>query len=188
MDPKLEAYLALLFKWNKTYALTAFQGPAEAFELGVKPSLRAASLLPEGARVLDVGSGGGIPSVPLAIARPDLRFTLTEPSRPKAVFLKEAARALGLSFQVEARTAEEFLGSASAPFDAATVRGVHLRRGLLKRLARALAPGGSLLIWTAGERASAYRRWAEEAGLDVSLDEVPEAGLTFIRATVPRGT
>lgn len=187
MDPRTEAYLTMLFKWNRTYALTAFKGPDEALELGVKPSLRAAPLLAEGARVLDVGSGGGFPSVPLAIARPDLRFVLAEPSRPKAVFLKEVARALGLALQVETRTAEEFLATAPQPFEAVTVRGVHLRRGLLKRLARALAPGGALLVWTAGERAESYRRWCEEAGLDVRVERGASA-LAFLAAAVPRGT
>lgn len=188
MDPRVEAYLALLFKWNRTYALTAFRGPEEALELGVRPSLQAAPLLAEGARVLDVGSGGGFPSVPLALARPDLRFVLAEPSRPKAVFLSEVARALDLPLRVEARTAEELLASAPAPFDAVTVRGVHLRRGFVKRLARAVAPGGSLLIWTAGERAESYRRWCEEAGLVVGPKQASGGGLVFLSATVPRGT
>ncbi len=86
---QLAAYLALLAKWNKTYNLTAIRDPARMVThhvldaLAVLPHLPASPAL----RVLDVGSGGGIPGIPLAIARPDWHLTLVDPNHKKAAFL-----------------------------------------------------------------------------------------------------
>lgn len=189
MNPQTEAYLDLLFKWNRIYRLTAFETREEAVALGVVPSLAITEDLPRGIRVLDVGSGGGFPAVPLAIARPDLRWVLTEPSLQKAAFLREVAARLGLSFQVEARTVEVVLREAPQPWEAITVRGVRLRHGIVKHLARILTPGGLLAVWTGGEREEDYARWAAEAGLAVeerSLSTRPPVPLLLCR--VPRGT
>ena len=188
MDPKIEAYLDLLFKWNKTFALTAFSDRQEAVALGVAPSLLAVPHLPQGARVLDVGSGGGFPAVPLAVARPDLELVLAEPSNPKAVFLGETARALGLGYRVEAKTAESLLAVEARAWDAITVRGVHLRKGFVRKIAKSLKPGGVLLVWAAGTRAEQYRSWMAELGLEVEWSLVPKAQLAFLAGHVPRGT
>ena len=102
MDPKIEAYLELLFKWNKVYRLTAFESRKEAVALGSCPPGHRGGPSKD-ARALDVGSGGGFPAVPLAITRPDLRWTLTEPSLQKAAFLREVAMLLELPLRVEAR-------------------------------------------------------------------------------------
>jgi 16S rRNA (guanine527-N7)-methyltransferase len=188
MDPRIETYLDLLFKWNKRFALTAFSGREEALALGVAPSLLAVPHLPRGARVLDVGSGGGIPAVPLAVARPDLDLVLAEPSNPKAVFLCETARALGLTYRVEAKTCESLLAAEPERWDAITVRGVHLRKGFVRKLIRSLGPGGVLLVWAAGARAGQYRFWMEDLGLEVDSSPVPDTPLAFLAGHVPRGT
>ena len=188
MDQRFEAYLDLLFKWNKTFSLTSFSNRQEAAELGVAPSLLATSHLPQGAKVLDVGSGGGFPAVVLALARPDLEIVLAEPSNPKAVFLAETARALGLAYRVEARTVESLLAVEARNWDAITVRGVHLRKGLVRKLARSLAPDGKLLIWAAGERAEQYRIWMEILGLEVQRSLLSKAHVVFLVGHVPRGT
>jgi len=188
MDRKVDRYLELLFKWNAAFALTAFSGREEALTMGVAPSLLAAPLLPYGARVLDVGSGGGFPAIPLAIARPDLHLTLTEPSHPKAAFLREAARDLGLTYRVESRTAEAVLAADQEPWCAVTVRGVHVRKGLLKRLVRALIPGGILIAWPAGLRADQYAEWMEKLGLEVEKRPLLAEPLTLLIGHVPRGT
>lgn len=189
MNPQTEAYLDLLFKWNRIYRLTAFETREEAVALGVVPSLAIVEDLPRGIRVLDVGSGGGFPAVPVAIARPDLRWVLTEPSLQKAAFLREVAARLGLSFQVEARTVEVVLRETPQPWEAITVRGVRLRHGIMKHLAGALAPGGLLAVWTGGDREKNYARWSAEAGLIVEeriLSTRPPVPLLLCR--VPRGT
>jgi 16S rRNA (guanine527-N7)-methyltransferase len=189
VNAKIEAYLDLLFKWNKAYRLTAFETRKEAIALGVTPSLAVAADLPRDAQVLDVGSGGGFPAVPLAITRPDLRWTLTEPSLQKAAFLREVAMLLDLSLRVEARTVEVVLRESPRRWEVITVRGVRLRHGIVKNLAGTLAPGGLLAIWTGGEREEHYARWASEAGLAVeerSLPTSPPVPLLLCR--VPRGT
>lgn len=92
---KLLAYLALLQKWNKTYSLTALREPEKAVShhlldsLAVRPYVRGASLL-------DVGSGGGMPGIPLAIVCPELRVTLLDSNSKKTAFLQQAAIELGL--------------------------------------------------------------------------------------------
>jgi 16S rRNA (guanine527-N7)-methyltransferase len=189
VDARIEAYLDLLFRWNQAYRLTAFESRDEAIALGVMPSLAVAMDLPSDAHVLDVGSGGGFPAVPLAITRPDLRWTLTEPSLQKAAFLREVGMLLELSLHVEARTVEVVLREPPREWEAITVRGVRLRHGIVKNLARTLAPKGLLAIWTGGEREENYARWASEAGLLVeerSLPSRPPVMLLLCR--VPRGT
>ncbi len=187
-DARLQAYLGLLFRWNPGAHLTAFRDPKEAAARGVEPSLAALPLLPEAGAVLDVGSGGGFPAVPLALARPDLRFTLCEPAPKKAAFLREAARALSLPLEVEERSAQELLGEGAGPFAAATARGVRLRRPLVKKILGAVIPGGRLLVWTGGETLPVYRGLLAAAGFE-ALEERPLAeGSTLLSGAVPRGT
>lgn len=100
---RLLAYLALLAKWNRRYSLTALSQPQEAVSHHLLDSL---AVLPHlaGASLLDVGSGGGQPGIPLAIARPDLAVTLLDSNGKKTAFLQQAAIELGLN-NVEVVTA-----------------------------------------------------------------------------------
>jgi 16S rRNA (guanine(527)-N(7))-methyltransferase RsmG len=185
----IENYLTLLFKWNRAYRLTAFETREEARSIGVEPSLALKDELPEGAEVLDVGSGGGFPAVPLALVRPDLHITCTEPSRGKAAFLREAKVHLGLNLEVEASPVEWLLDGPSRTWQVITVRGVNLRRGLLKRLIASLPPGGLLAIWSGGEREVHYAEWSRAAGLQVEERQLAaRPPITLLLARVPRGT
>lgn len=97
---RLGVYLATLFEANKAMNLTAVDDPAQAWRRHVLDSLTLLgplSQLPEGARVIDVGSGGGLPGLPLAICMPTLRFTLLEATAKKAEFLTLVAKRLELS-------------------------------------------------------------------------------------------
>jgi len=95
---KLMAYLGLLAKWNKTYNLTAIRDPLRAVSHHVLDSL---AVLPDlSARegtLADVGSGGGLPGIPIAIADPARRVTLNDASEKKGAFLRQAVIELGLS-------------------------------------------------------------------------------------------
>jgi len=188
MDVRTKDFLDLLFKWNRAYRITAFLDSAEAETQGVTPSLAAGDLIAPGASILDVGSGGGFPAIPLMLARPDVTVVLCEPSRAKAAFLREVLVRFSLPGRVEPRTAEEALSMGGGPWDAVTVRGVHLRHGLLKRLAAALSPGGILLIWSAGDRARQYAHWLSFLGLETEERPLPAAGLVLLYTRVPRGT
>jgi 16S rRNA (guanine527-N7)-methyltransferase len=110
----LAAYLALLAKWNKVHNLTAIREPDRMVthhvldSLSVLPALAALGDPLDGARVLDIGSGGGVPGIPLAIARPDWHVTLCEPSHKKSAFLAQAAAELPLpNVDVAASRAED---------------------------------------------------------------------------------
>lgn len=186
-DDRIAVYLDLLFSRNPGAGLTAFRSRQEVLRKGIGPSLLGEPFLPRGAEVLDVGSGGGIPALPLAIHRPDLRFVLCEPSGAKAHFLREAVAHLGLTAQVRCATVEEEL-SRGGTYGAVTVRGVRLRRGLLKRLVKALESEGPLLLWTGGDRETLYASWLRALGTDVRRIEVPGAGIVLLAASVPRGT
>ena len=96
---KLLAYVALLYKWNRTYSLTALREQEQAVSLHLLDSL---AVLPHLAALgahtlLDVGSGGGMPGIPLAIALPELRVTLIDSNSKKTAFLQQAAIELKLS-------------------------------------------------------------------------------------------
>ena len=92
---KLLVYLSLVERWSRVYNLTAIR---EAEKMITHHLLDSLAVLPHisGPRVLDVGSGAGLPGIPLAIAAPELELTLIESSHKKASFLKQALIELGL--------------------------------------------------------------------------------------------
>lgn len=98
---KLLAYVVLLKKWNATYNLTAIRDEAEMVTQHLLDSLSVLPALPEsalaGRRWADVGSGAGLPGIPLAIVRPDLDMTLIETVEKKAAFQRQAKIELALS-------------------------------------------------------------------------------------------
>ncbi|MDH3320111.1 MAG: 16S rRNA (guanine(527)-N(7))-methyltransferase RsmG [Betaproteobacteria bacterium] len=93
---KLIAYLGLLAKWNKTYNLTAIRDPMQMISHHLLDSLTVLPHLPAGA-LADVGSGGGLPGIPLAIAEPARRITLNDANHKKAAFLQQAVIELQLA-------------------------------------------------------------------------------------------
>lgn len=101
-------YLALLAKWNRTYNLTAIHEPERMLTHHVLDSLAVLPYVGPGP-LLDVGSGGGLPGIPLAIARPDLEVTLLDTSQKKCSFMQQAVIELKLAkVQVVHVRVEEF--------------------------------------------------------------------------------
>jgi 16S rRNA (guanine527-N7)-methyltransferase len=101
MQTKLLGYVALLKKWNRSYNLTAIRDESEMVtqhlldSLSVLPVLEESALV--GRRWADVGSGAGLPGIPLAIVRPDFDMTLIETVEKKSAFQRQAKIELGLS-------------------------------------------------------------------------------------------
>lgn len=91
----LLSYLALLGKWNKVYNLTAIREPERMLSQHLLDSLAVLPYI-NGENILDVGSGGGLPGIPLAIALPEKSFVLLDSSHKKTTFLKQAAIELKL--------------------------------------------------------------------------------------------
>ena len=90
-------FLSELLRWNKTYNLTAITDPNEAIEKHLVDSLTLLPYLEEAKSVLDIGSGGGFPGIPLQIARPDLQFVSVDAVAKKIAFQRHAVRRLKLS-------------------------------------------------------------------------------------------
>lgn len=92
---KLLAYLELLGKWNRAYNLTAIRDPRCAVSHHVLDSLAVVAYLPPGTLV-DIGSGGGLPGIPIAIAQPERSVTLNDSNQKKIAFLRQVKIELGL--------------------------------------------------------------------------------------------
>ena len=107
---RLLDYLALLTRWNATYNLTAIRDPAEMVPKHLMDSLAVAQFV--GGTLADIGSGAGLPGIPLALALPELEVTVVESNGKKARFLREAQRHLGLK---NLRVAESRAESVRAP-------------------------------------------------------------------------
>ena len=163
---KLGSYLARLLAMNEQMNLTGIVDPHEVWEkhaldaLTILPELRS---LPRGARVVDVGSGGGVPGIPLAIARPDLRVTLIEATKKKCEFLAAISDALELDgLEVRAARAEDLVrGELRGAFDAVTARAVAPLVRLLPLTAPFAKPGG-LVVLIKGQRADEELLQAEK--------------------------
>jgi 16S rRNA (guanine527-N7)-methyltransferase len=143
---QLLAYLALLAKWNKTYNLTAIR---ETERMVTHHLLDALSVLPhlprqEGLRVLDVGSGGGIPGLPFAIVRQDWHLTLVDSNHKKIAFLTQAAIELRLrNVAAQATRVEDY--EPAAPYDIVISRAFADLATFAAISARHLAPDGLLV-------------------------------------------
>jgi 16S rRNA (guanine527-N7)-methyltransferase len=120
---KLGRYLALLDKWNRTHNLTAIREPTRMITHHLLDSLAVLPHLPArpGLRIADVGSGGGLPGIPLAIARPAVQVTLIDSNRKKTAFLSQAAIELPLA-NVEVIAARVESYAPAALFDVVIAR------------------------------------------------------------------
>jgi len=133
----LADFLALLVRWSRAYNLTAVRDPAQMVTLHLLDSLSLHPHLDDIRTLADLGSGAGLPGIPLALARPRLHIALVESNRKKARFLREVVRRLGLpNVEVAECRAEAF--ARPGEFDAITARA-------LDSLAGIIAVGGHLL-------------------------------------------
>ena len=148
LDPALAAplldYLALLARWNATYNLTAVRDPREMLARHLLDSLAMQPFVRGLGSLADLGTGPGLPGIPLAIAAPGLQVTLVESNGKKARFLREAVRRLGLGNVAVAESRIEAFRPEAA-FDAITARALATLPLILELGGHLLAPGGRLL-------------------------------------------
>jgi len=142
-EAKLLAYLVLLDKWNRVYNLTAVRDAERMVSHHLLDSLAAVPYF-QGETVLDVGSGGGLPGIPLAIVRPDLQVTLIDSIAKKTAFLLQAKAELGLAnLQVITGRVEHFRSETG--FDIVTSRAFSDLREFITLTRHLLKPGGRWL-------------------------------------------
>ena len=117
---QLAQYLLMLQKWNRTYNLTAIEDLSKMLTYHLADSLSVAQYL-SGSRILDVGTGGGLPGVPLAIVCPKKQFVLLDSVSKKTRFLKQVVAELGLSnVVVESQRVESY--NTTVPIDVIMAR------------------------------------------------------------------
>ena len=148
---KLDAFYTLLSRWNQKINLTSLADPDEAIDrLILEPLLAARYLPPAAARLMDVGSGGGSPAIPLMLAAPRLELTMVEAKARKSAFLREAIRQVELkNAHVETSRVEELLTRADLheAFDVLSMRAVRVETRVLHTLQAFLKPGGQMLLF-----------------------------------------
>lgn len=148
---KLLAYVALLDKWNRTHNLTAIRDRRQMITHHLLDSLAVMPHLPArgGLRVADVGSGGGLPGIPLAIARPDWDVTLIDSNHKKTAFLNQAAIELPLA-NAEVVTARVEQVKASSPYDVVISRAYSTLATFVEQTGHLLALGGRWVAMKGG--------------------------------------
>jgi 16S rRNA (guanine527-N7)-methyltransferase len=139
----LVRYLALLAKWNRTHNLTAVRDPDAMVSLHVLDSLAVLAHL-KGESVADVGSGGGLPGIPIAIARPTWRVVLVESNQKKAAFLEQCRIELALdNLGVEHRRVESW--RPAEVFSEVISRAFSDLAEFVRLSSHLVGPGGSLV-------------------------------------------
>lgn len=170
-------YVALLLRWNRAYNLTAIRDPQEMVSKHLLDSLAmhasVDAIADAGGSLADLGTGAGLPGIPLAIVKPTLQVALVESNGKKARFLREAVRTLALG---NARVLESRIEAvdAAGAFDAITARALATLPLILELGGHLLKPGGVLLAMKgtvpADEIAALPAGWA---ALDVRPLTVP---------------
>ncbi len=140
---RLLAYVALLHRWNRAFNLTAVRDPAEMIPRHLLDSLAVSPYL-RGDAILDVGTGPGLPGIPLAITQPRRRFTLLDSNGKKIRFVRQALMELGLkNAQAEQVRVEAY--DPAQGFETIVTRAFASLPDILKATRRLLLPGGRLL-------------------------------------------
>ena len=143
-------YLSLLNAWNARMNLTALHDRDEAVDRLVLEPVSAARFLGDVRSLLDLGSGGGSPAIPLKIQLPGASLTMVESKIKKGAFLREAARRLSLEHvRVESRRFEELLTDIAAheSSDLVSIRAVRIQASTLLAAQAFLKPGGRVALF-----------------------------------------
>jgi 16S rRNA (guanine527-N7)-methyltransferase len=190
----IDGHIRLLLAWTPAINLTAIRDPAAVAHGHVADSLTALTWLRDHGivQLLDLGSGGGFPGIPLAAAEPTVAVTLLEPVAKKARFLETVAQASDLAGRVEVITARaEDLArrpDQRGRWPVVTARGVAALADLVELAFPLLVPGGSLIAWKRGdltaELAAAHRAMEALGGGSIEVLDVRVRGLRDHRLVV----
>jgi len=137
-------YLALLAKWNGVYNLTSVRDPAQMVTQHLLDSLAAVPAFADASSVLDVGAGGGLPGIVLAIARPQMKVALIDTVHKKTAFLTQVKAELGLA-NVTVHTARVEQLQVPHKFDVITSRAFADLSDFVNWSGHLLAPGGQFI-------------------------------------------
>ena len=150
----LSSYFELLRKWNRKVSLTSLpveeEGDEAVDRLLLEPVIATKYLPKPDSEVLDIGSGGGSPAIPMKIAAPDMALRMVESKTRKAAFLREVVRTLDLDrTSVDAVRSEELLSRPTLhdAIDVVTMRAVRIDRKTLAEIQSFIKPGGSLFLF-----------------------------------------
>jgi 16S rRNA (guanine527-N7)-methyltransferase len=144
----LVQYLRLLARWNRVYNLSGIREPAAMVAPHILDSLSVQGFI-AGPRVLDVGSGAGLPGIPLAVARPDFQFVLLDANSKKTRFMQQAVIELALgNVSVEQARIEDYRPQTG--FDTVLCRAFASLHDFAARAAHVCAPQGRMLAMKAG--------------------------------------
>lgn len=148
---RLIVYFQVLSHWNRKINLTSLSNTDEAVDRLLLEPVAAASHLPHRADLIDLGSGGGSPAIPLAMATSASRLVMVESRERKAAFLREAVRELGLNASVEGRRFEDLpaVPGVAKTFGLASVRAVRLDASLFAVLSGLLRKEGTVALFRA---------------------------------------
>ncbi len=142
------AHASELIKWNRKFNLTSITDPRDIAIKHFLDSIAPAQFIPEAARLLDMGSGGGFPGIPLKILKPSLSVLLIDGVRKKVNFLKHVLRALGLenieALQIRAESLQKNPGFANS-FDVIISRALSDMPPFVKRALPLLAKQGTIM-------------------------------------------
>jgi 16S rRNA (guanine527-N7)-methyltransferase len=169
-------YCALLEKWNRVYNLTAIREKSKLVSHHLLDSLAVAPYL-DGESMVDIGSGAGLPGIPLALARPSTQVVLLESNHKKGAFLNQVLMELGLrNIQVVISRAEDW--HAPNQYDMAISRAFADLAGFVDAAARLVKPGGLLLAM----KGLYPHEELTQIPANVSLDSVVELNVPGLRA------
>jgi 16S rRNA (guanine527-N7)-methyltransferase len=172
---RLTDYYALLLKWNPRLHLVAPCSPEEFAIRHVLESLLLLKHLPENASVVDIGSGAGLPIIPCLLLRDELQATLVESSQKKAVFLKEALRAVRPANRARL-IVERFENTPTPQVEFLTCRALDRFAEMLPALVRWAQPHSTFLIF-AGE---SLRRQLEYSFQQIAIEHIPQSERRFL--------
>ena len=181
-------YAEILGSWGIERGLIGPKEGDRIWDRHIANCLPITTLIPEGVRLIDIGSGAGLPGIVIALARPDLKVTLLEPLQRRIDFLQEVVSELGIEVDIKRGRSDGFKGS----FDVVTARAVAPLPKLATISWHLVAPGGSLLAMkgesAADELAAAkleapkvFKKVAESMVHEINLGQIPTARVVAIK-------